>query len=191
MCPHAQSCGRSAARVTYALPRADTSARWARYLTARYLAQSCGGTLSADRIDDARLVVSELVTNATVHGRGDCLLRLTARPGRLTVEVHDSSPARPKVYEPPRRSTPPRGVRGPRDGAAPACPGHEWPAARGEAEQQETGTPEPEPVESFASLDKLPEGGRGMAMVRGLTCHLSVLGDYPGGGKTVQAVLAG
>jgi anti-sigma regulatory factor (Ser/Thr protein kinase) len=88
---------RCAARATYTLPSADTSARWARYLTGRYLARGCAYAVSAERIDDARLVVSELITNATRHGGGDCLLRLTVRPGRVTVEVQDGSSVRPEL----------------------------------------------------------------------------------------------
>jgi len=89
--------GRCAARVTYTLPRSESSARWARYLTGAYLGGECAEEISQEQIDDARLVVSELVTNATRYGRGSCLLRLTVRPGRVTVEVHDNGTARPRL----------------------------------------------------------------------------------------------
>ncbi|MGQ4510950.1 ATP-binding protein [Streptomyces sp. DW26H14] len=141
---------RGAARVTYSLPGSDTSPGWARYLTDAYLTHDRVGGIDRDQIDDARIVVSELVTNATRHGSGNCLLRLTVRPGRVTVEVHDDGPAHPVL----RRLRP--------DDPAPT----------------------PQPPEA------LPEGGRGIAMVRGLSRHLSVCGT-PKDGKTVQAVLSG
>ena len=46
---------------------------------------------------DALLVVSELVTNALVHGRGAPVLRLSGTPDRLRVEVADDSPVLPTV----------------------------------------------------------------------------------------------
>lgn len=130
---------RRAARATYVLPRSETSARWARHLTAAYLTHGCGEKVSADQVDDATLVVSELVTNATRHGRSGCRLQLSVDRGQVTVEVHDNSPERPKFV----------------------------PAS-----------------------DMMAEGGRGMTLVRELSRRFSVLGA-PGGGKTVQAVLAG
>ncbi|WP_042000384.1 MULTISPECIES: ATP-binding protein [unclassified Streptomyces] len=98
---HRRAPGR-AARATYLLPRSDTSARWARHLTGAYLDHGCGEPISADQMDDAKLVVSELVTNATRYGRGSCRLRLSVGNGQVTVEVHDDNPARPvlRVAEP-------------------------------------------------------------------------------------------
>lgn len=128
---------RRSARATYILPRSETSARWARHLTAAYLNRGCGERVSADQVEDATLVVSELVTNATRHGRGCCRLQLSVASGQVTVEVHDRSPVRPRLRQ----------------------------------------------------ADILSEGGRGMAMVRELSRRFSVLGT-PGGGKTVQAILA-
>jgi anti-sigma regulatory factor (Ser/Thr protein kinase) len=92
----------------------------------------------ANQVEDATLVVSELVTNATRYAGSGCRLRLHVDPGLVTVEVEDDSPI------PPRLRTP---------------QGSE-------------------------------ESGRGIAMVRHLALHFSVLAG-PGGGKTVQAVLAG
>ncbi|WP_327238112.1 ATP-binding protein [Streptomyces sp. NBC_01317] len=88
---------RRAARATYSLPRSDSSARWARHLTAAYLNHGCGENVSRDQVDDATLVVSELVTNATRHGRSGCRLQLSVDRGRVTVEVHDNSPLRPRI----------------------------------------------------------------------------------------------
>jgi anti-sigma regulatory factor (Ser/Thr protein kinase) len=130
---------RGAGRATYILPGSDASARWARYLTTAYLDHGCGEKVPAEQADDAILVVSELVTNATRHGGGRCRLRLGVDHGRVTVEVHDPSP--------------------------------EHPSAR------------------VMPVDPLAEGGRGIAMVRGLSRRFSVL-TGPGTGKTVQAVLA-
>ena len=93
----ARAPGRRAARVTYILPRSDTSARWARYLTAAYLEHGCGEDIPLDQVDDATLVVSELVTNATRHGRSSCRLQLSVRRGEVTVTVHDNSPQRPRL----------------------------------------------------------------------------------------------
>ncbi|CAM5488542.1 non-specific serine/threonine protein kinase OS=Streptomyces alboniger OX=132473 GN=CP975_04585 PE=3 SV=1 [Streptomyces alboniger] len=48
-------------------------------------------------MDNATLIVSELVSNAVQHARGGCRLRLEVCGGRVTVEVHDASPVRPRV----------------------------------------------------------------------------------------------
>ncbi|MET7872637.1 ATP-binding protein [Streptomyces cyaneofuscatus] len=48
-------------------------------------------------------VVSELVTNAVSHGAGDMLkvvVSANIRRGRLTIEVHDDSPALPRQCRP-------------------------------------------------------------------------------------------
>jgi anti-sigma regulatory factor (Ser/Thr protein kinase) len=88
---------RRAARATYILPQSEMSARWARHLTAAYLNHGCGEKVSADQVDDATLVVSELVTNATRHGRSTCRLQLSVDRGRVTVAVHDNSPVPPRL----------------------------------------------------------------------------------------------
>lgn len=66
--------------------------------TARHLLDDAGDSLPSARLDDARLIVSELVTNAVRHGRAgsavDLLLRWDGRT--LRVEVHSIGPfARP------------------------------------------------------------------------------------------------
>ncbi|MFF5565505.1 ATP-binding protein [Streptomyces sp. NPDC012623] len=151
---------RRTARASYILPPSETSARWARHLTAAYLTRGCGQRVSADQVDDARLVVSELVTNATRHGRGNCRLRLSVDRGRVTVEVHDHSPRLPCLCA---------------TGAA--------------ASDDATGAPGAAAPGTSGDVGALREGGRGIAMVRELSRRFSVLGA-PGGGKTVQAVLA-
>ncbi|MEJ8642071.1 ATP-binding protein [Streptomyces sp. MS1.HAVA.3] len=55
---------------------------------------------TAEAADTVILVVSELVTNALLHGGGTCAVQLTAHPGGLEVAVHDPSP------QPPRMRTP-------------------------------------------------------------------------------------
>ncbi|MGH3282143.1 MAG: ATP-binding SpoIIE family protein phosphatase, partial [Trebonia sp.] len=52
-----------------------------------------------DLIDSSELLVSELVTNAIKYANGEVLLRLILEPDCLTCEVHDSSPALPRVLQ--------------------------------------------------------------------------------------------
>ncbi|MEV0145407.1 MULTISPECIES: ATP-binding protein [unclassified Nonomuraea] len=54
--------------------------------------------------DDALLVVSELVTNALVHGAGAPALHLVVGPSRVRIEVRDSSPLPPEPREPGPKS---------------------------------------------------------------------------------------
>jgi anti-sigma regulatory factor (Ser/Thr protein kinase) len=54
----------------------------------------------ADRSDDVALCVSELVTNAVVHGAGPVTVRLSRRPAVLMCEVSDEGPWSPRSYEP-------------------------------------------------------------------------------------------
>jgi anti-sigma regulatory factor (Ser/Thr protein kinase) len=55
----------------------------------RSLADWLTSAVEADELDTARLLVSELVTNAVVHGHGDIMLRATLDEDRLLVEVID------------------------------------------------------------------------------------------------------
>jgi anti-sigma regulatory factor (Ser/Thr protein kinase) len=43
------------------------------------------------------LAVSELVTNAVIHGRGDVELTLTANDGTIRIEVTDQGGGQPKL----------------------------------------------------------------------------------------------
>jgi anti-sigma regulatory factor (Ser/Thr protein kinase) len=53
-----------------------------------------------DLIDASELLVSELVTNAIKYANnGEVLLRLILEPDSLVCEVHDSSPALPRVLQ--------------------------------------------------------------------------------------------
>jgi anti-sigma regulatory factor (Ser/Thr protein kinase) len=50
-----------------------------------------------ERVEDAVLVVSEVVTNAVQHGAGVVLLRLLRRRTYVRVEVEDGSPTLPRL----------------------------------------------------------------------------------------------
>ncbi len=52
-----------------------------------------------DLIDTSELLVSELVTNAIKYANGEVMLRLILEPDTLVCEVHDSSPALPRVLQ--------------------------------------------------------------------------------------------
>jgi len=52
-----------------------------------------------DLIPVTELLVSELVTNAIKYANGETLLQLILEPDRLTCEVHDTSPALPRVLQ--------------------------------------------------------------------------------------------
>jgi anti-sigma regulatory factor (Ser/Thr protein kinase) len=52
-----------------------------------------------DLIDSSELLVSELVTNAIKYANGEVTLRLILEPETLVCEVHDSSPALPRVLQ--------------------------------------------------------------------------------------------
>ncbi|WP_442803090.1 ATP-binding protein [Streptomyces pseudogriseolus] len=70
----------------------------ARKLTAARL-RYCG--LEA-LVDDAKLIVSELVTNAIQHGSGaQVTFTMTVRDGFLHLAVHDGTPCRPVVRNAP------------------------------------------------------------------------------------------
>jgi hypothetical protein len=56
-------------------------------------------------IDDAVLVVSELVENAIRHARSESVLRVELRPSGLSLAVRDNDPA-PPVLESPRPDVP-------------------------------------------------------------------------------------
>lgn len=47
----------------------------------------------------ARLLVSELVSNAVRHGSGSVVLVVTCDGGSVRVEVHDESPDMPLIVE--------------------------------------------------------------------------------------------
>jgi anti-sigma regulatory factor (Ser/Thr protein kinase) len=69
---------------TAELPRDAASVRAARQLVAIH-----APGLGDSQLTDACLMVSELVTNALVHGAGAISIRIAAAPERVTIEVAD------------------------------------------------------------------------------------------------------
>lgn len=58
---------------------------------------------TAEAADSVVLVVSELVTNALLHGGGTCVAEPTAHPEDIEVAVHDPSPQPPRMRPRPDR----------------------------------------------------------------------------------------
>jgi anti-sigma regulatory factor (Ser/Thr protein kinase) len=80
--------------VTAVLPCDLTSAGAAR----RLLLRSCRDAgVDGDPAEAAELLVSEVVTNAVLHGRSDVRLAVVLAPGVLRVEVGDDNSRRPWV----------------------------------------------------------------------------------------------
>ncbi|MFF5483557.1 ATP-binding protein [Streptomyces sp. NPDC012935] len=90
---------RYTARAEYVLPQASASAGRARKLATAFLARPHRrvAAVHTEGVNDATLVVSELVANATRHGHSDCRLRLAVYDHRVIVEVHDDNPTQPQV----------------------------------------------------------------------------------------------
>ena len=63
-----------------------------------------------EHTDLAELIVSELVTNAIVHGQGQVQVRLSCASGDLWAEVHDDGPGRPVRRCPGARDESGRGL---------------------------------------------------------------------------------
>ena len=75
----------AAERFGTKLPHGVDAPRLARGLLGAW----AGATLGPDQLCTARLLVSELVTNAVVHGRGKITLRVWLRVDAVRVEVRD------------------------------------------------------------------------------------------------------
>lgn len=88
------------------LPREDTSARAAR----RHVEATCAD-LPPDLLDTARLLVTELVSNALRHGAGPVVLVLDRADGVLRVGVEDDDPAMPAPEHAPLLAQRGRGLR--------------------------------------------------------------------------------
>ncbi|MFF7095314.1 ATP-binding protein [Streptomyces rubradiris] len=56
-----------------------------------------GGPLDEEAADAIRLVASELITNAVVHGEGPITVTLVNRSGRLVIDVLDGDPSVPRT----------------------------------------------------------------------------------------------
>lgn len=78
-------------RTAFALDPAPRAAAWARAAVRQAMAHGP----FADRVDDACGAVTELVTNAVLHGREPLELVLECAADRLRVEVRDTSPVSP------------------------------------------------------------------------------------------------
>jgi anti-sigma regulatory factor (Ser/Thr protein kinase) len=67
------------------LPRSTDAAARAR----RLLAEAFAGVLEADELDNAKLIATELVNNAVLHGQGSISLQADLNADRLQIEVID------------------------------------------------------------------------------------------------------
>lgn len=76
------------------LPATPSTVRQARLFVEEALLSS-----DFERLDDARLLVSELVTNAVVRAVSPVELRVSSGPGAVRVEVHDESSLVPLVVD--------------------------------------------------------------------------------------------
>jgi serine phosphatase RsbU (regulator of sigma subunit)/anti-sigma regulatory factor (Ser/Thr protein kinase) len=93
-------------RVSWTLVPEFPSVRQARVLIREPLAR--WGL--EDLVPVTELLVSELVTNAIKYANGDILLRLVLETDSLACEVHDSSPALPRVLQVDRDAENGRGL---------------------------------------------------------------------------------
>lgn len=64
----------------------------------RHVEGACEG-MSADTVDTARLLVTELVSNAVLHAEGAVVLTIANDHEGIRVEVHDQSPRMPVILE--------------------------------------------------------------------------------------------
>ncbi|MGW0809334.1 ATP-binding protein [Nonomuraea sp. NPDC002799] len=90
------SKGAGSHQVDTHLPEEMGSITLARDITRQAL-EKCG---YQGRHEDVLLVVSELVTNALVHGEGSPWLRVAGDPSRVRIEVGDTGTLLPQPREP-------------------------------------------------------------------------------------------
>lgn len=88
--------------VESVFPGDMTSPRAARWMVREHLSDGLA--------DDCALMVSELVTNAVVHGGSAVRLRLTIHPGWIYVEVADDGCGVPQVTDGDPEATSGRGL---------------------------------------------------------------------------------
>jgi anti-sigma regulatory factor (Ser/Thr protein kinase) len=69
-------------------------------LARRYARAECAGHAPPALVEDVELVMSELVTNAMRHGRGEITMHLEVAPDRILVGVQDQGGGRPLPREP-------------------------------------------------------------------------------------------
>jgi anti-sigma regulatory factor (Ser/Thr protein kinase) len=67
------------------LPRGSAAPRLARQAITRW----CGHQFDRSEVEDAKLIASELVTNAVKHGRGRIRLTMEIDEDRMLIEVTD------------------------------------------------------------------------------------------------------
>lgn len=94
------------AQHAWVLPREATSAALAR----RHVEASCPD-LSREQLDTARLLVTELVSNALRHGEGPVVLVLSRTVDGLRVGVEDDGPSMPAVTHHPVLAQQGRGLQ--------------------------------------------------------------------------------
>ena len=84
--------GRGTQRTAIVVPSVPASVASVR----RYTVAVCReGGLDDDLVDNAALLVSEVATNALVHGRGEVHVTAEVTGGSVRVEVTDEEPALP------------------------------------------------------------------------------------------------
>jgi anti-sigma regulatory factor (Ser/Thr protein kinase) len=86
----------SGSERTWTLPHQPSAMAEAR----RLVADMCHG-MPVERVDVARLLVSELTMNALQHGSGEMTLVVVRDGGGLRVEVHDQSRVMPVLVVSP------------------------------------------------------------------------------------------
>jgi anti-sigma regulatory factor (Ser/Thr protein kinase) len=77
----------------------------------RFLAQTLIRFGWDDRVDDASLMLSELLANVALHARTACSVLVSANEGLLRVEVEDGSPILPRIQHFSIDTTTGRGLR--------------------------------------------------------------------------------
>ena len=81
--------------VEFRLPEADGGVAMAR----RFTRDTLASWHYRGSYEEAVLVVSELVTNAILHGRGSRTLRLIGTAWRVRIEVADDNPVPPAIRQ--------------------------------------------------------------------------------------------
>jgi anti-sigma regulatory factor (Ser/Thr protein kinase) len=80
-------------------------------LARRFLSDLLPGIGWGDRLDDACLLLGELIANVALHVRSVCIVRVRATPGILRIEVVDGSPAMPRLLHFSADATTGRGMK--------------------------------------------------------------------------------
>ena len=84
--------------------------RDAPHLARRYARAQCAGHAAPALVEDLELVVSELVTNAMRHGRGEITMHLEVAPDRVVVGVQDQGDGQPVPRQPDTTDSNGRGL---------------------------------------------------------------------------------